>query len=68
MKTRIKEYHSNDWFDGKQRPYYAVQYKRWLFWRTVRRPGGLPDYFSSRRLAEKCREYIEQTGHTWVRS
>lgn len=72
MKTRIKE-HDNTYFDtGKGKTvfqaYYTVQYKRGLFWRTVARLGVLggtmPVRFQSRRAAEKCRKYVEQTGRT----
>lgn len=75
MKTRIKE-HTNTWFDttkGKkmQRTHYTVQYKRGLFWRTVCQHYYFctvaPVHFPSRKAAEKCREYIEQTGNTWYR-
>lgn len=73
MKTRIKE-HIGTRFDEKkgrktQRTYYTVQYKRGLFWHTVSRLGVLGTVyqieFPSRRAAEKCREYMEQTGQTW---
>lgn len=74
MKTRIKE-HTSTWIDttkGKkmQRTYYTVQYKRVLFWHTVSRTAyfyKFPVEFPSRRSADKFREYMEQTGHTWVR-
>lgn len=73
MKTRIKE-HDSTFFDtnkGRVVPwiYYTVQYKRVLFWHTVTRlgilGGTMPVRFQSRRAAEKCRKYVEQTGRTW---
>lgn len=65
MKTRIKK-HDKTIYDVSldktfHDVYYTVQFKRVLFWYTLRKRNGDPVQFSYHQTAKKVCKHLEQT-------